>query len=105
MSSASLLPVVAFLALAPLTAFAATPAAAPGAAQPAAAPEDSGFINAWLVAGPFVTPAGAEKTTPALGASLSGKKWEFFDDRLWNRNYDNYQDLSGYYAVRKGVDT
>lgn len=45
--------------------------------------------------------------TPELGEPMTegGQKWEFFDDRLWNRTYDDYQDLHGYYNVRKGVDT
>ena len=43
---------------------------------------------------------------PSLGEELDGGKvWEYFDDRLWNRNYDDYQDLHGYYAVKKGIDT
>ena len=73
----------------------------PAAASPALAP----FLNSWLVCGPFDTAAAAEKSRPAVGATLDGKAWEYFDDRLWNRNYDNYQDLAGYYAVKKGVDT
>lgn len=47
--------------------------------------------------------------TPEVGESLSfeaeSNKWEYFDDRLYNRNYDDYQDLHGYYDVKKGVDT
>jgi len=30
-------------------------------------------------------------------------KWEYFDDRLYNRNYDDYNDLYGYYAVKQGT--
>jgi len=91
------------LAASACQAFAASdraPAAAT-AASPALAP----FVNTWLVCGPFDTPVAAEKSAPKPGESVSGKAWEYFDDRLWNRNYDNYQDLSGYYAVRKGIDT
>ena len=47
--------------------------------------------------------------TPRLGEPLNGdadnQVWEYFDDRLWNRTYDDYQDLNGYYSVKKGVDT
>lgn len=43
--------------------------------------------------------------TPVTGADFEGKKWEYFDDRLWNRNYDDYQDLQGYYTVKQGIDT
>lgn len=52
-------------------------------------------------------PEPTNKITPVLGESMTedGQAWEFFDDRLWNRTYDDYQDLHGYYNVRKGVDT
>ena len=33
------------------------------------------------------------------------KKWEYFDDRIYNRTYDDYQDLYGYFTVKKGLDT
>lgn len=52
--------------------------------------------------------AAAEQTiVPKLGESMTpdGQKWEYFDDRIWNRTYDDYQDLYGYYGVKKGVDT
>ncbi|HEX7261027.1 MAG TPA: putative Ig domain-containing protein, partial [Luteolibacter sp.] len=73
----------------------------PAAAQTQSAP----FINNWLVCGPFANSPAVANVKPGTGASLGDKKWEFLDDRLWNRNYDNYQDLSGYYAVKKGIDT
>ena len=66
---------------------------------------DASFINSWLVCGPFPQPVAFGAIIPKVGASFGGMKWEYFDDRLWNRNYDNYQDLFGYYTVRKGVDT
>ena len=49
---------------------------------------------------------GAE-ITPVLGGTMveGGLEWEYFDDRIWNRTYDDYQDLYGYYGVKKGVDT
>ncbi len=80
--------------------------AAPAGTQvPATAAPDAPFINSWLVCGPFEKAAAIEKAAPQLGGTLGGMRWEYCDDRLWNRNYDNYQDLSGYYAIRKGVDT
>ncbi|NOU91275.1 hypothetical protein GC102_36955 [Paenibacillus sp. LMG 31460] len=45
------------------------------------------------------------KAGEALAGNGSSKSWEYFDDRLWNRNYDDYQDLYGYYTVKKGIDT
>ncbi|MEV6269411.1 discoidin domain-containing protein [Kribbella sp. NPDC051936] len=52
---------------------------------------------------------GKNPITPGLGASFGfggeHHDWEYFDDRLYNRNYDDYQDLYGYYTVKKGVDT
>lgn len=54
----------------------------------------------------------AEKAeiTPALGSSFGLEEgqthvWEYFDDRLYNRTYDDYQDLMGYFSVKKGMDT
>ena len=54
-----------------------------------------------------VLPEPEVKITPELGGTLveGGLKWEYFDDRIWNRTYDDYQDLYGYYGVKKGVDT
>ncbi|MFB7208869.1 putative Ig domain-containing protein [Streptomyces sp. NPDC056255] len=84
------------------------------------------FINSWLVSGPFDSPVvdkqyeceadgsktsadGNSEITPKVGDSLGfgneSRKWEYFDDRIYNRNYDDYQDLYGYYSVKKGVDT
>lgn len=52
---------------------------------------------------------GEEPITPELGGTLGTEAesttWEYFDDRLYNRNYDDYQDLYGYYSVKKGEDT
>ena len=70
-----------------------------------AADEPSKFLNTWLVSGPFEKTQNMSSHSPVVGGGLDGKQWEYFDDRLWNRNYDNYQDLQGYYEVRKGVST
>lgn len=49
---------------------------------------------------------GDGEISPAQGGELAeGGAWEYFDDRVYNRNYDDYQDLYGYYSVKKGVDT
>ncbi|MFI6741844.1 discoidin domain-containing protein [Nonomuraea sp. NPDC050451] len=52
---------------------------------------------------------GKAKITPRAGEALSSggesRKWDYFDDRVYNRNYDDYQDLYGYYTVKQGVDT
>lgn len=49
--------------------------------------------------------SGAATIAPAIGDPLSlineSHKWEYFDDRIYNRNYDDYQDLYGYYSVKK----
>ncbi|GMX63724.1 hypothetical protein Elgi_32210 [Paenibacillus elgii] len=85
---------------------------------------DAPFINSWLVSGPFDSPvvdqiydteegagsgSGAATIAPKIGDPLSSNneshKWEYFDDRIYNRNYDDYQDLYGYFKVKKGVDT
>ncbi|OME86064.1 hypothetical protein BK120_08725 [Paenibacillus sp. FSL A5-0031] len=47
----------------------------------------------------------APKVGDSLGSASENNKWEYFDDRIYNRNYDDYQDLYGYYTVKKGVDT
>ncbi len=53
-------------------------------------------------------PAG-KSITPTLGQNLEyGEErgaWEYFDDRIYNRNYDDYQDLNGYYAIKQNIDT
>lgn len=47
--------------------------------------------------------------TPVQGENLTEENpdqvWEYFDDRVYNRNYDDYQDLNGYYSMKKGIDT
>ncbi|RZU65645.1 Ig-like protein group 2 [Microterricola gilva] len=52
---------------------------------------------------------GSEAITPVVGGALGdaaeSSTWEYFDDRVYNRNYDDYQDLSGYFEVKRGEDT
>jgi hypothetical protein len=68
-------------------------------------------INSWLVLGLFENDAknsGMEKewieeTTllPKAGLKTAEKTWEYFDDRLFSRNYDDYQDFYSYYKFKK----
>ena len=49
--------------------------------------------------------------SPELGASLedtvSGETgtWRYFDDRVFNRNQDDYNDLMGFFDVKRGEET
>ncbi len=45
------------------------------------------------------------KITPNLGEEFGDASWEYFDDRVFNRNLDDWQDLYGYYTVKKGIPT
>lgn len=79
----------------------------------AAVVEAKHAINTWLVAGTFDNDAGNsgfakdwvnEATVqPALGQDAGGRTWRYFDDRLFSRNYDDYQDLFSYYKVKQGL--
>ncbi|GMX63715.1 hypothetical protein Elgi_32150 [Paenibacillus elgii] len=48
---------------------------------------------------------------PVIGESLVDPKstetstWQYFDDRIFNRNYDDYNDLMGYFDVKQGQAT
>jgi hypothetical protein len=85
-------------------------AAAAGAAAAPAGPAP--FVNTWLVAGPFDNDAqntgfkrdwvGEATVAPREGAQSGGKPWRFFDDRLFSRSYDDYQDLYSYFHVKRG---
>ncbi|MFE6736586.1 discoidin domain-containing protein [Microbacterium sp. NPDC057650] len=52
---------------------------------------------------------GDASIAPVLGGTLGddsqSSDWEYFDDRVYNRNYDDYQDLYGYFEVKKHEDT
>ena len=56
-------------------------------------------------------PEGAEPVSvlPKLGESFGIEddtaRWEYFDDRIFNRNTDDYNDLYGYYKVKQGKET
>lgn len=83
-----------------------------GVASQNAAPEEAPCINVWLVAGTFDNDAqnggfardliGEVDAQPALNAVSGGKPWRYFDDRLFSRNYDDYQDLFSYFRIRRG---
>lgn len=70
------------------------------------------YINTWLVIGPFEN--GSENAgmardwvseasaAPAEGVEAAGQTWRYFNDRLFSRNYDDYQDLFSYFWVKRG---
>ncbi|MBQ0105431.1 MAG: discoidin domain-containing protein [Armatimonadetes bacterium] len=69
---------------------------------------DAPFINTWSVLGVFQDNVGIDNDLigetgifPKVGDVTNGKKWEYFDDRLFSRNYDDYADLYSYYTVKK----
>jgi len=60
----------------------------------------------WAVLGPFAhdgagygLAAVLDEVTlrPVLGASAAGETWRYFDDRVYCRNYDDYNDLYTYF--------
>ncbi len=68
------------------------------------------FFDAWLLLGPFqggkdpvleTDFIGEEKAMPRADQKLAGKSWVPWDDRLYCRNYDDYQDLYSYYRIVK----
>ena len=44
---------------------------------------------------------GESTVRPRAGDQAAGKKWQFFDDRTFSRNYDDYQDLFSYFFVKQ----
>ncbi|MGC8782767.1 MAG: discoidin domain-containing protein [Armatimonadota bacterium] len=74
------------------------------------APPASG-LNTWLVLGTFDNTnnegfardwIGESQIQPVLGMRSAGKEWRYFDDRTFSRNYDDYNDLFSYFAVKRG---
>ncbi|WP_223281216.1 putative Ig domain-containing protein [Streptomyces antnestii] len=72
------------------------------------------YVNQWAVAGPYsdqVVEGSARPVVPAIGTSLEDQgnneksTWQYFDDRIFNRNYDDYNDLMGYFDVKQGQAT
>ena len=80
-------------------------------AKIAGAATGADFINNWLVLGTFDNDAkntgfqrawiDEVKAAPKEGSGALGKKWMYFDDRLFSRNYDDYQDLLSYYKIKR----
>ena len=79
---------------------------APASTQPGPA-----ALNTWLVLGPFAEQQTIElardildqsRPAPVEGQPGGGEAWAYFDDRLFSRNYDDYQDLFSFYRLRRG---
>lgn len=71
-------------------------------------PNHLGFaeVEAWGIAGE--TGDGEPETlgniSPVLGETFGEARWQYFDDRIFNRNTDDYQDLYGYFTVKQGQE-
>lgn len=73
------------------------------------------YINTWLIAGTFDNSDNAGFDTdfideanvrPQQGeAAAEGVEWQYFDDRLFSRNLDDFQDLYSYFKVMQGTET
>ncbi|MFI1092491.1 putative Ig domain-containing protein [Streptomyces sp. NPDC020917] len=72
------------------------------------------YVNQWAVAGPYTDPVVEQSpvpVVPSIGTSLADRSssetstWQYFDDRIFNRNYDDYNDLMGYFDVKQGQAT
>lgn len=70
------------------------------------------YINTWLVTGLYggdQTAArmfdrdwiGESQAKPSLAPDDQRSTWRYFDDRLFSRSYDNYQDLFSYFAIKQ----
>ncbi len=80
--------------------------------QGACAMDAPDYINTWLVLGVFQNGAdntgyerdwiGEASVQPRQGEEAAGEQWRYFDDRLFSRNYDNYQDVRSYFGVKLG---
>lgn len=89
-----------------LTAWAAT-----SGGQDDGGPDQGPYINTWLVAGTFDNArdnagfeydwVGESKVQPREGLLSGGRPWRYFDDRLFSRNYDDYQDLFSYFRIKR----
>ncbi|NOU88333.1 hypothetical protein GC102_21595, partial [Paenibacillus sp. LMG 31460] len=69
------------------------------------------YMNQWAVSGPFTNEQSLGNIVPVIGQSFADPNstetstWQYFDDRIFNRNYDDYNDLLGYFDVKQGQDT
>ncbi len=72
------------------------------------APNHLGFneVEAWGVPGETGSgePEPLGDISPVLGESFGDSQWQYFDDRIFNRNTDDYQDLYGYFKVKQGQE-
>ncbi len=68
------------------------------------------FINTWLLLGTFDNSQnkgfvedliGESRARPQAGEFIGDRKWQYFDDRLFSRNYDDYLDLYSYYTIKQ----
>lgn len=73
------------------------------------APNHLGFneVEAWGVPGETGSgdPEPMGNISPVLGEDFGDTQWQYFDDRIFNRNTDDWQDLSGYFTVKQGLET
>ncbi|WP_246293904.1 discoidin domain-containing protein [Paenibacillus planticolens] len=69
------------------------------------------YMNQWAVSGPFTNEQSLGNIVPVIGNSFTDPNstetstWQYFDDRIFNRNYDDYNDLMGYFDVKQGQNT
>ncbi|GMX63726.1 hypothetical protein Elgi_32220 [Paenibacillus elgii] len=69
------------------------------------------YTNQWAVSGPFTNEQSLANIVPVIGESYANPNstetstWQYFDDRIFNRNYDDYNDLMGYFDVKQGQNT
>lgn len=73
------------------------------------------YLNTWLISGLYGGDQravrmfdrdwiGEAQAKPSLAAPSGGVTWRYFDDRLFSRSYDNYQDLYSYFAIQHRQD-
>ena len=71
------------------------------------------YINSWLLLGTFDNDAqnfsydrdfiGENSAAPQEGQTAAKQRWRYFDDRLFSRNYDDYNDLYSYFSVQQNL--
>lgn len=82
-----------------------------GQALEAELPSQAPYINTWLVAGTFENARdnagfehdwiGETSVEPRESMGSAGQPWRYFDDRLFSRNYDDYQDFFSYFRIKR----
>ena len=73
------------------------------------------YINSWLLLGTFDNDKqnsgydrdliGESSAAPQEDQTAAAQKWRYFDDRLFARNYDDYNDLYSYFSVRQNLSS